>query len=267
MMIDCRSAWAWAPPVVAALLLAAIAASGSDQSLFLALNRLGQASPSGLWVHLTMLGDGAVALALVVPWIRRWPHCFWAALVAAVLAGLMVQGIKQVVSVPRPLSVFAAEHFFQAGPAYRAVSFPSGHAAAVFALAGIWIMTLPGYTLVRTLLLVLAVLVSLSRIMVGVHWPLDVLTGAIAGWLAAISGLQLAVRRNWKTCGWAGFVAGLVLLGVAASLLMSEHIGIPAVLPLQRAVGAVCLVLGVWEMFQMLPRTVWRRQPKGDRYE
>jgi len=267
MQIDCRSAWVWAPPVAALLLLVAVAASGSDKRLFLALNRFGEASATGLWVHLTMLGDGAVALALVAPWIRRWPRCFWAALVAAVLAALMVQGIKQVVSVPRPLGVFAAEHFFQAGPAYRAVSFPSGHAAAVFVLAGVWIITLPGYTLVRALLLALAVLVSLSRIMVGVHWPLDVLAGAVAGWMAAITALQLTARRNWKTCGWAGFAAGLVLLGVAASLLMSQHIGLPAVMPLQRALGALCLVLGAWEMFQMLPRGVLRRQPKGDGYE
>jgi membrane-associated phospholipid phosphatase len=264
MGIDCRSAWAWAPPVGAVLLLVLVVASGSDQSLFLALNHFGKADATGLWVHLTVLGDGAVALALVLPWIRRRPHCFWAALVAAALVGLMVQGIKQVVSVPRPLGVFAAEHFFQAGPGYRAVSFPSGHAATAFALAGIWIMTLPGYTLARTLLLATAVLVSLSRIMVGVHWPLDVLTGAIAGWLAAITGLQLACWRNWKTCSWAGFIAGLVLLGVAASLLMSQHIGIPAVLPLQRALGLLCLVLGAWEMFQMLPRGMLRRQPKGD---
>jgi hypothetical protein len=55
-----------------------------------------------------------------------------------------------------------------------------------------------------------------------------------------------------------GFLAGLLLAGVAAALLVSQHLRIPAVLPAQRAVGCVSLVWGVWEMARMLPRLRWR---------
>ena len=245
-----RSAWAWLPPAVALALVAGILATDTNRALFLWLNRGGVGVGDVVWFHLTMLGDGAVALALVLPWIRRVPHLFWAALVAAIVAGLWTQVTKEFVDVPRPLSALAGDAFHQAGPAYRRVSFPSGHAAAAFALAGIWVMGLQGRRLLRGLLLVLASLVGLSRIMVGVHWPLDVLWGMLGGWLGAWCGLALQARRHgpWPTAGRAGMLAGAVLMAVAASLVVSRHIGIPAVLPAQRLLAAACLAWGAREM-------------------
>lgn len=248
-----RSPWVWLPPAAGLALLVLVVASGANRAAFLALNHAGQALGPLFWLHLTMLGDGAVALALVLPCIRRAPHCFWAALAAAVFAGLWTQLTKQVIDMPRPLSVLAPDQFFQAGPAYRHVSFPSGHAAAAFAIAGIWIMGVAGSPLLRALLLLLAVLVSLSRIMVGVHWPVDILWGMLGGWLGAWLGLMLHRRLGWGTSGVGGLLAGLVLLGGAAALLVSRHIGIPAVLPAQRLIGAVCLLWGGWEMARMWP--------------
>nr|WP_052171014.1 phosphatase PAP2 family protein [Massilia sp. JS1662] len=250
MTVPLRSPWAWLPPAVALALVAGVLATGANRTVFLWLNRGGQAVGDVVWFHLTMLGDGAVALALVLPWIRRAPHLFWAALLAAIVAGLWTQVTKEFVDVPRPLSVFAGGAFHQAGPAYRRVSFPSGHAAAAFALAGIWVMGVEGRRLWRGLLLVLASLVGLSRIMVGVHWPLDVLWGMLGGWLGAWSGLALQARwhRPWHTAGRAGRLAGAVLMAVAASLVVSRHIGIPVVLPAQRLLAGVCLTWGAWEM-------------------
>jgi membrane-associated phospholipid phosphatase len=205
-----------------------------------------------------------VALALVLPAIRRSPRCFWAALVAAVFATLWVQLLKQTISVPRPLAVLAAEQFFQSGPPYRAVSFPSGHATAIFAVAGIWIMALPGRALLRAALLLLAVLVSLSRVMVGVHWPIDILWGMLGGWLGAWTGLAVYARYQWKTTGPGGLIAGAILLLVAAALLVSHHIKIPEVMPLQRALGAICLGWGAFEMFLMVPGLALGRAAKGE---
>jgi membrane-associated phospholipid phosphatase len=245
-----RSPWAWLPPAIALALVAGILVTDTNRAWFLWLNHAGQRVGDLVWFHLTMLGDGAVALALVLPWIRRAPHLFWAALLAAVVAGLWTQVTKEFVDVPRPLSVFASDAFHQAGPAYRRVSFPSGHAAAAFALAGIWVMGLRGRRPWRGLLLVPASLVGLSRIMVGVHWPLDVLWGMLGGWLGAWCGLALQARWHgpWHTAGRAGMLAGAVLMAVAASLVVSRHIGIPAVLPAQRLLAAACLAWGAWEM-------------------
>lgn len=257
MRAPLHPAWVWLPPVSALAAFGLILASGSNQALFLVLNRAGGVLGERAWLLLTMFGDGAVALVLVLPSIRRAPHCFWAALAAAIFAGLWTQMTKQFVDVPRPLAVFDAGMFFHAGPAYRQVSFPSGHAAAAFAIAGIGIMGLTRRTPARVLLLSMAILVSLSRIMIGVHWPVDILWGMIGGWISAWAGLALHGRSGWGTSGAGGIAAGLLLLGMAASLLVSRHIGIPAVMPLQRVVAATCLLWGAWEMAAMLPWPSW----------
>lgn len=246
-----RSPWTWSPPVVALALLAATLATDGDRALFLWLNRAGHAVDTGVWFHLTLLGDGAVALACLLPCIRRAPGLFWAGLLAAVVAGLWTQGTKHAVDVPRPLSVLAADAFHLGGPAYRHVSFPSGHAATAFALAGIWIMGTPGRRLWRGPMLVLATLVGLSRIMLGVHWPIDVLGGMLGGWLGAWMGVTAQARWRWRTAGRGGLLAGIVLLAVCMSLLVSGHIGIPAILPAQRVLAAVCLVWGAWDMLAL----------------
>ena len=244
MRPDTRSPWVWLPPAMSLLLLATLAGSAANRSMFVLLNQFGHPLGDTLWLNLTMLGDGAVALALVLPSIRRSPRCFWAALIAAVFAALWVQLLEQAVSVPRPLAVLAPELFFHSGPAFRAVSFPSGHAAASFAIAGIWIMALPGRTMMRAALLALAALVSLSRVIVGVHSPAYPVgrAGRLAGRVAWA--WRCTPATKWRTAGAGGFLAGLLLLLVAAALLVSEHMRAPAVLPLQRALGAICVVWG-----------------------
>jgi len=46
-----------------------------------------------------------------------------------------------------------------------------------------------------------AVLVGVSRIAVGAHWPFDVLAGACVGWLAGLNGAYIAHRWQsaWQT--------------------------------------------------------------------
>jgi MFS family permease len=79
----------------------------------------------------------------------------------------------------------------------------------------------------------------------------------LGGWLGAWLGLAMHGRWGWRSSGAGGFLAGLLLAGVAASLLVSQHIRIPAVLPAQRVVGCVSLVWGAWEMTRMLPELRW----------
>jgi membrane-associated phospholipid phosphatase len=258
-----RSPWVGLPPAAGLALLVLLLASGSNQAVFLALNHAGHALGPGFWLHFTMLGDGAVALTLMLPAIRRAPQCFWAALAAALFVGLWTQLPKQFIDLPRPLAALPHDQFFQAGPAYRRVSFPSGHAATAFAIAGIWIMGVARSRLLRAALLLLATMVGLSRIMVGVHWPVDILWGMVGGWLGAWIGLALQARWHWRTSGAAGIALGVLLLAVAASLLVSRHLRIPDVMPVQRLIGGVCLLWGTWEIALMLTwRHRWRAATK-----
>ena len=60
-------------------------------------------------------------------------------------------------------------------------SFFSSHACNTFALAGFMLVLLKQYKSVVIFFFVWAALVSYSRIYVGVHFPLDLMTGAIVG--------------------------------------------------------------------------------------
>lgn len=74
-------------------------------------------------------------------------------------------------------------------------SFPSGHASASFACAYVISRLAPRLTI---FVYVLAALIGFSRIYVGVHFPLDVLAGAVLGLVVAKALLMLlgALRRS-----------------------------------------------------------------------
>ena len=77
------------------------------------------------------------------------------------------------------------------------LSFPSGHAATSFAGATLLALALPR---LAWPLLVLAAAIGWSRVYVGVHWPSDVLAGALLGaalafGVRALPRLRAARRR------------------------------------------------------------------------
>ncbi len=82
-------------------------------------------------------------------------------------------------------------------------SFPSSHATNAFATAVVLDAVFPG---ARAALLVLAGLVSYSRIYVGDHWPSDVLAGALLGSLIGLGGRFLFTRlaARWGRATKAG---------------------------------------------------------------
>lgn len=136
--------------------------------------------------------DGAlfivIGAVLAILWRRPW---FFVALVTATLAAdglsyVLRQWIGRdrpplVYPVPRPLV-----HLPHSG------AFPSGHTSAAFAAATViaWAsprLAAPAYAL--------AALVAWSRVYVGVHWPLDVIGGAVLGMLVATALLKLSAVR------------------------------------------------------------------------
>ena len=67
-------------------------------------------------------------------------------------------------------------------------SFPSAHAAITLALA---IVVARYHRRLGKLLILFAVLVGLSRLYVGVHYPVDVIAGFVIGWGIATGMVRL----------------------------------------------------------------------------
>lgn len=128
-------------------------------------------------------GIGFIALAAIAA--ARWRGlrvmAAWRVLLAVVLALIVSDGLlKPLVGRTRPFDLPGAARVV--GPPAAGKSFPSGHAAA--AVAGAYALSLMWRTR-RRAWWTLAVLVCLSRVYLGVHYPLDVLGGALVGWACA----------------------------------------------------------------------------------
>lgn len=121
---------------------------------------------------------------LVVPylWIRRERHDLIRILVTIVVAFAVSEALKTFLSVPRP---FVAEDFqplIEVAQRDFYGSFPSGHATFLAALGAAVFFTekLPG-----TLILLLAIAVGVGRVLVGVHYPVDIIGGFLIGVIVA----------------------------------------------------------------------------------
>ena len=117
-------------------------------------------------------------------------------LVALLLANVAVYLLKNIVAEPRPFIVLP--NVIQLISESEAYGFPSGHAASSFA-----VMTMIGlkyrlhfkgktYRLLYPLL-AFASLIAFSRVYVGVHYPLDVVFGAVVGIVSTL----LVIYIGW----------------------------------------------------------------------
>lgn len=111
---------------------------------------------------------------------RRELMMFTTATFSCILSrGIIVSLIRLAWHRPRP---FLALNLTPLIPYGDKASFPSGHAAFLFALAlAVWFF----HKRVGWLFLSLSLLGSLSRIYLGLHWPSDILAGAIIGLFSA----------------------------------------------------------------------------------
>jgi len=238
---------ALAVPAVLALLLVLVSVQNLDTSLFLFFNALPGYTGPALWAHLTILGDGLVVAVLFLPWIRSHPERLWGGVLGALVMVLILQSFKGMLSLPRPLGVLPPELVHVIGPALRRRAFPSGHTASFFLFAGIWALSTPRRWLSLALLLS-ACLVGISRVAVGVHWPSDVLGGALLGWSAAWVGLRVADRWRWGTGISGRRILGSALMLSALVLLLVYRTGYPSVLLFQWALAAACGLAGGREL-------------------
>ncbi len=100
---------------------------------------------------------------------------------------ILTQIIKLVIARPRPFTVIDNLNVLTS---VNDASFPSGHTATVTAIAYVLARNY-GY---RILLAILVILVGLSRLYLGVHYPSDVLGGFIIGLLITL-GCEYVIKR------------------------------------------------------------------------
>jgi undecaprenyl-diphosphatase len=111
------------------------------------------------------------------------------------------QVISHLLERPRPYLAHPHASFLLV-PVSHDWSFPSDHATAAFAIA---VAIFLRHRKAGSLALVMAVMVSLGRVAVGVHYPADVAAGALLGTASALIFWHPSVRRPLgRLADWSG---------------------------------------------------------------
>jgi undecaprenyl-diphosphatase len=139
-------------------------------SFFVALSRV------GTW------GIVWLIIAALAVWIWRKPAVLPLVFLADLLGQTLSSLGKIITNRPRPGARYPEPATLVHLP--HTASFPSGHAATSFACAATIARFAPRRSVV-VVLYVLAALIAFSRVYVGVHYPLDVIAGAVLGLLVA----------------------------------------------------------------------------------
>lgn len=250
----CRRAfkryWVWGLPCLALLLMAIVWGTDSNQPVFLWLNGLSLITGEKPWAWLTMFGDALVVMALLLPWVRRRSDIVWQMALAGIVVFLVSHGLKELFAVDRPLGALDENQFNIIGARHRHNAFPSGHTMTAFMTAGVFSFA-TSRAWVRVVLVGFAALVGISRAVVGVHWPLDILAGAALGWSIAWFGHNCIKRRHWRMPLSGRYLASIGLLGAAIVLLFMYEPGYPHSQELQRSIAVLCLSWGAFDLARM----------------
>lgn len=147
----------------------------------------------------THLGDAGmlwIVLCVVFLFFKPTRKAGVAGLLALAIGFLCTNVVlKHLIGRPRPwLDVAGLMPLIQEGDPN---SFPSGHTCASFAAASAWWRLLPKKWMGLTAG-VMAVCMGLTRLYVGVHYPSDVLVGALVGLFSGWVAWKLCSKFLWK---------------------------------------------------------------------
>ncbi|MEW6114447.1 MAG: phosphatase PAP2 family protein [Thermodesulfobacteriota bacterium] len=209
------------------LLIAFVLVRSSDRHLFLLLNGLNSPVSDRLWLAFTSLGDGMVLAVLLGAFLVVNPRVSALGVLLIIVSGIAVQVAKEAMPASRPVELVNAVHVV--GPLLRSGSFPSGHATSSM-VAALVVVYYSGSWFVSVSAIIFAVLVGVSRVFVGAHFPGDVLGGMILAscifffmiaviwprWERYVPAQPRIEKSGFRTLLYLEFFAALFVLSVYA---------------------------------------------------
>lgn len=174
-------------------------AAGIDEQVFRALNQAGANLGLDLFmVAFTFLGMSYILVLVVVPlWLKGRKTAAIDIILLVVVSDILSETLKLVFERPRPEATLDNVKMLDWGAIASAsgYSFPSGHALRAFAVGTYLALALkPPWT--RMSAIGVAIMVGVSRLYLGLHWPSDVAAGAAIG--GALALVVLTVGRKGR---------------------------------------------------------------------
>lgn len=219
-----------------------------NRELFLILHEAGRVAPGAFWRLLSVLGDWPTVLALLLALSWRRPDKLPALLAGCGMGVFLAIVLKAGFAEPRPPLVLPPGSVQLLDDLPGNGSFPSGHAMASATLASF--LYYSGMLRRGVVLTTVVILVMLSRLAIGVHWPLDVAVGALLGWAAMYAACVWVWPRGWPEALSARVQMALLAPLAGQLLWLLYKSGSHEEYALRLALCALVLAAGCWR---------WRR--------
>lgn len=158
----------------------------ADNKIFLIFNNI---SRENRWFAKILYGIGflgstetAVLIVSIILYLSRkkeFLKYLGIFMTSLLISALVVHVLKEIFPQPRPVIYFGKDyHIFITGPVLKAGSFPSGHAQTAFVSAAFLGWVFPDFC---SFFMLVAGLISFSRVFCGVHFFRDIFAGAFIG--------------------------------------------------------------------------------------
>tara|TARA_E500000075_G_scaffold96922_1_gene88417 strand:- start:123 stop:824 length:702 start_codon:yes stop_codon:yes gene_type:complete len=158
--------------------------------------------------YFTEIGNGLICLALIIPLLSFLSFKsnlnnvkVQTLVMAGLVVGIIVRTLKELASFSVRPGFYKFEDINYLEPIFSYSSFPSGHAATILGISLVWISLATKHIntkfsiAVASIVLVLALSVSLSRIVIGAHWLSDIL-GSIAVAFLILNIIELEAMKE-----------------------------------------------------------------------
>ncbi|HXH64537.1 MAG TPA: phosphatase PAP2 family protein [Mariprofundaceae bacterium] len=213
-----------------------------NHPLFLLINGWHGAAADAVLGVISGLGDGLPAVVLLTALMLWRFQAGLAGMAGYAMSGILAQVLKHLFDMPRPPAVF--EHVHVLGAALTSRSFPSGHSATDGTMA-VLCLYLWGVRDGRAWAgMALFLVAAYGRIYGGVHFPFDVATGLMLGWISMVVCWQWFQHQRfaaWGRSAWGWRAPAMLLVVEAVVLGMGYRIQPSTARPLAFALSVAAL--------------------------
>lgn len=181
--------------------------------------------------NLTQFGNALIFLSFLTIFIVYAPKLWEALLSASLISIIPTNLLKALFKVPRPAATYDQDSFVIIGKTLTGSnSLPSGHSITVFTILTtlLWAF-MPQKMRYKALwysaVIVIGLILAFTRVGVGAHYPLDVITGSIIGYISGILGIFINQKYSiWSWINHKKYYIVFIILFIVCIIIMINKI-------------------------------------------